>query len=57
MDRQNHQWVMMILIKIKGLIINNAIYEFSSKTWMIFFAGVLVYLTKSKNYEIRKVAK
>jgi hypothetical protein len=52
MDRQNHQWVMMILIKIKVPIINNDIYEFSSKTGVLCFAGVFVSLKKSKNYEI-----
>jgi hypothetical protein len=54
MDGLNHQWVMMILIKIKGPIINNNIYEFSSKTGVLCFAGIFAPLTKSKNYEIQR---
>jgi hypothetical protein len=54
MDGQNHQ-VMMILIKIKGPIINNVTYEFSSKTGVLCFAVFFVSLTKFKNYKIRKV--
>jgi len=43
MEGQNHQWVLMILIKIKGPIINNiAIYEFSSKTEVLFFVGAFI---------------
>jgi len=30
----------------------NGIYQFSSKTEVVFFTGVFVLLTKSKNYEI-----
>jgi hypothetical protein len=55
MDGKNHQWVMMILIKIKDLIINNAIYDFLSKTGVLYFAVVFMPLTKSKNYEIWRV--
>jgi hypothetical protein len=35
----------------------NIIYQFSSKTDVVFFVAVFVSLTKSKNYEIRRVAK
>jgi hypothetical protein len=35
----------------------NVIYQFSSKTDVIFFAGVFILLRKSKNYEIRRVTK
>jgi hypothetical protein len=38
---KNHQWVMMILIKIKGPLINNAIYEFSSKSGVVCLMGFL----------------
>jgi hypothetical protein len=44
---------MMILIKIKGPIINNVIYEFSSKTGVLCFVGFFVPLTKFENYKIR----
>jgi hypothetical protein len=33
----------------------NIIYQFSFKTDVVFFAGVFVSLTKSKNYEIWRV--
>jgi hypothetical protein len=49
---KNHQWVMMTLIKIRGPLINNVVYEFSSKLGLVYFAGVFASLTKSKNYEI-----
>jgi mRNA-degrading endonuclease RelE of RelBE toxin-antitoxin system len=35
----------------------NIVYQFSSKTDVVFFTSVLVSLTKYKNYEIRRVAK
>jgi len=38
-------------------ILNNAIYEFSSKTEVLCLADVFASLTKSKNYEIQGVAR
>jgi hypothetical protein len=35
----------------------NVIYEFSSYLRVVCFMGVFVPLTKSKNYEIRRVAR
>jgi len=35
----------------------NYISEFSSYLRVVFFMGVFVLLTKSKNYEIRRVVK
>jgi hypothetical protein len=40
------------LLKIRGPLINNVVYEFSSKLGLVYFAGVFASLTKSKNYEI-----
>jgi hypothetical protein len=41
----------------QGKVLNNAIYEFSSKTEVLCFVGVFASLTKSKNYKIWRVAK
>jgi hypothetical protein len=38
-------------------VLNNAIYEFSSKTEILCFVGLFASLTKSKNYEIWRVAR
>jgi hypothetical protein len=45
----------MIFIKISDPLINNVGCQFSSKSEVVYFAGVFVSLTKSKNYEIWRV--